>query len=128
VMTESYRTREVSASSFLSFLMTRETGPSRMGERAFRESSADDVEEMVLVRDLKPASGGYSAAFIRCVVPGPPLAEATQDHIKYFRLLPLSALARPRAAFAAYVDAPRDLPGGALTPWSGPSVNVLHLL
>ena len=46
-------------------LMTRETGPSRMGEQAFRESSADDVEEMVLVRDLKPASGGYSAAFIR---------------------------------------------------------------
>jgi hypothetical protein len=100
----------------------------RMGIRALRESSSEVVEELVLVRTLKPVQGGRNGAFVRCAVPGPTLADAQPADFKYFALLPLSVIARPRAAFAAFSAAPNDLPDGALTPWRGTAVNVFMLL
>jgi hypothetical protein len=100
----------------------------RMDVRALRESSAEAVEELVLVRSLKPMQGGRNGAFVRCSVPGPPLADAGQADFKHFKLLPLSVVARPRAAFAAFACTPEALPEGALTPWRGPAVNVFLLV
>lgn len=96
----------------------------RMSERTLRRSDAD---EMVLVRRLVPFPKTRSAEFVRCAVPGPPLAEARRADARHFELLPLSALARPRAVFPAGRGA-GALPEGELSPWSGAEVNVLLLL
>ena len=97
----------------------------RFSERALAASEAD---EMVLVRMLPVHAHKRNAAFVRCSVPGPSLDMATAPDFKHFKLLPLSTLARPRAAFPAAARFLDDLPVGDLTPWSCAAVNVFLLI
>jgi hypothetical protein len=111
----------------LSYDVRPGTNP-RMSERSLRGSEA---AEMVLVRMLRPeAAANRNAAFVRCRIMGHALEEAARADYKHYALLPLSALAQPRAAFPAFKasNTVAELPVGTLTPWTGTHVNIFMLL
>jgi len=96
----------------------------RMSERSLRNS---DAEEMVLVRKLRLMV--TNPAFVRCHWLGPPIAAArAAAAFRHFELVPLSALARPRAVFAAAAGGVETLSVGDMTPWSSSAVNVYVLM
>ena len=120
--------REPDPSGFCEVLLVlsydvRDFRLARFSERALATSSAID---MVLVRMLKVAS--RNEAFVRCSVPGPSLDKRTRSDFNHFMLLPLAALAQPRAAFPAVSGGLDSLPEEKLTPWSCSFVNIFLLL
>lgn len=109
----------------VSYDMRRGALLQRLTERKLRES---DAEDMVLVRRLVRDKTHCNDAFARFRVPGPSLANASQADFKFFKLVHLSTLARPRAAFPAIPSAEFSaLPGGVLSPWCCPAVSVYLL-
>jgi hypothetical protein len=109
----------------LSYDVREATVLRRLSERQLRNSEAVD---MVLVRHLGHVPTHRNEAFSRFRVPGPSLSTASPVDFKHFKLIHLSELARPRAAFPAIPSAEfSDLPGGVLSPWCCPAVSVFML-
>jgi hypothetical protein len=98
----------------------------RMSKRQLRSSEAEDV---VLVRRLTRVAAHCGDAFARFRVPGPPFSRAAPADFKFFELLPLSTLARRRAAFPGAIPSAAfsELPSGGLTPCCCPAVSVYLL-
>ena len=80
---------------------------------------------MVLARRLARVAEHCGDSYARFRVPGPPFSRATPADFKFSELLPLSTLARPRAAILSAASS--ELPSGVFSPWCCPALSIFIL-
>jgi hypothetical protein len=81
-----------------------------------RKLHNSNVEDTALARRLKRVPLHCNDVFARFIVPGPPLSSISPADFKFFELLDLGTLARPRAVFPAIPSAEfSELPGSVLS-------------